>query len=96
MHMHIVPISYFALGFAMVSNSAFNAIGKPLPAMLVSLSRTILIYAPLAFILANLFGLIGVFAAACTANFVAGTIGFVWFQNTLRKFDTGEPMPQPG
>jgi putative MATE family efflux protein len=96
MHMHIVPISYFALGFAMVSNSAFNAIGKPLPAMLVSLSRTILVYAPLAFILANLFGLVGVFAAACTANFVAGTIGLVWFRNTIRKFDTGEPVPQPG
>jgi len=83
MHMRIVPISYFALGTAMTVNSAFNGIGKPLPGMVVSLCRTILVYAPLAFIFAKVFGLIGVFAAACTANFVAGSIGFAWFRTVL-------------
>ena len=59
----------------MTTNSSFNAIGKPIPAMFVSLTRTILVYAPLAFLLAKSFGLIGVFAAACTANFIAGGVG---------------------
>jgi putative MATE family efflux protein len=86
LHMRIVPISYFALGFAMTANSAFNAIGKPMPAMLISLSRTILIYAPLAFLFATLFGLVGVFAAAFTANFTAGTIAYLWLRSTMKKF----------
>ncbi len=85
MHMWIVPISYIALGFAMTANSSFNAIGKPLPAMFISLTRTILVYAPLAFLLARLFGLIGVFAAACTANFIAGGVGRIWFQRLYQK-----------
>jgi putative MATE family efflux protein len=85
MHLRIVPISYLALGFAMTANSSFNAIGKPLPAMFISLTRTILIYAPLAFLFAKLFGLIGVFAAACTANFMAGGVGRIWFQLLYAK-----------
>jgi putative MATE family efflux protein len=80
MHMRIVPISYIGLGAAMTANSAFNAISKPLPGMFVSMTRTILVYAPLAFVLARLFGLVGVFAAACAANFIAGGVGFAWFR----------------
>ena len=85
LHMRIVPLSYFMLGFAMIANGAFNAIGKPMPAMFISLTRTILLYAPLAFILTNIFGIIGVFAAACTANLAAGTAGFLWFRKVFRK-----------
>lgn len=85
LHLRIVPISYLGLGMAMTANAAFNAIGKPLPAMFVSLTRTILVYAPLAFILAKFFGLIGVFAAACTANFIAGGVGRTWFQLTFAR-----------
>jgi Na+-driven multidrug efflux pump len=82
LHLTIVPISYLGLGMAMTANSAFNAIGKPMPAMFVSLIRTILVYAPLAFLLAKLFGLTGIFAAACTANLVAGGLGRIWFRFT--------------
>ena len=85
LHMRIVPISYLALGMAMTVNSSFNAIGKPMPAMFVSLTRTVLVYAPLAFLLAKLFGLIGVFAAACTANFVAGGVGRAWFRIAFQR-----------
>jgi putative MATE family efflux protein len=85
LHMRIVPLSYLALGAAMVVNGSFNAIGKPLPAMWVSLSRTLLVYAPLAFVLAKLLGLIGVFIAACSANFIAGSIGYTWFRHAFRK-----------
>jgi putative MATE family efflux protein len=85
MHMRIVPISYAALGVAMVVNGAFNAVGKPLQAMITSLCRTILVYAPLAFVFAQLFGLVGVFAAACTANFVAGGIGGLWWRSVFSK-----------
>jgi putative MATE family efflux protein len=84
LHLRIVPISYMALGCAMTVNSAFNAIGKPMPAMFISMTRTILVYAPLAFLFARLFGLVGVFAAACTANFIAGGLGTAWFRMVFR------------
>jgi len=93
LHMRIVPISYMGLGAAMTVNSAFNAMGKPFPAMFVSMTRTILVYAPLAFLFAHLFGLIGVFVAACTANFVAGGIGFTWFRIVFKHKLADQPAP---
>lgn len=76
LHLRIVPISYAGLGFALTATSAFNAVGRPLLGLVVSLTRTILVYAPLAYVLARGFGLPGIFAAACAANFAAGACGF--------------------
>ncbi len=95
LHMRIVPFSYMLLGFAMTVNGAFNAIGKPMPAMWVSLTRTILVYAPLAFLLARWFGLVGVFTAAFCANVIAGSVGFFWFRSVYRKqlqAETAQPL----
>jgi putative MATE family efflux protein len=84
-HMHLVPFTYAALGCSMAVNGALNALGKPVAAMLVSLSRTLLVYAPLSFVGAHYFGTIGIFAAAATANCVAGGIGVLQFRRALRE-----------
>ncbi|MGI9291688.1 MAG: MATE family efflux transporter [Gammaproteobacteria bacterium] len=86
MHLQLVPWSYGFLGISMVSVSAFNAVGKPTPGMLVSMSRTIGVYAPLAFLLAWLLELQGVFLAAFCANFISGTIGYFWFRAAMRPY----------
>jgi putative MATE family efflux protein len=80
LHLHIVPLSYLALGCSMAVNGTLNAMGRPMAAMFVSLSRTIAVYAPLAWVLAQFFGLTGIFIAAATANFIAGGIGVGWFR----------------
>jgi Na+-driven multidrug efflux pump len=78
MHMRIVPASYLAIGFALAASNSFNAIGKPMAGMVISLTRTILVYAPLAWLLSGTLGLVGIFAAACTANVMAGAVGLLW------------------
>jgi putative MATE family efflux protein len=95
LHMRIVPISYGLLGIAMTVNGSFNAIGKPMAAMFVSLSRTLLVYVPLAWILSNLVGLVGIFIAAATANFVSGGVGFLWFRNAFTNWLAEEKTVQP-
>lgn len=90
LHLRIVPISYMALGVAMTATSSFNAIGRPMPGMIISMTRTILVYAPMAFVLARLFGLTGVFAAACTANFVAGALGYTLIRRVFGGFQPAE------
>lgn len=80
MHMRIVPASYLGIGFALAASNSFNAIGKPVPGMIISLTRTILVYAPLAYFLSNAFGLVGIFVAACTANMIAGGVGLAWYR----------------
>ena len=86
MHLRLVPWSYGFLGISMVCISAFNAVGKPTPAMIVSMCRTIIVYAPLALLFASLWDLQGVFVAAFTANILAGILGFVWFRSAFRKY----------
>jgi Na+-driven multidrug efflux pump len=96
MHLRLVPWSYGFLGISMISVSAFNAIGKPNPAMIVSMCRTIIVYAPLALLLAALLDLRGVFLAAFTANILAGILGFFWFRAAFRGYlETAEPEPAP-
>ncbi|MCC5794717.1 MAG: MATE family efflux transporter [Chromatiales bacterium] len=87
LHLRIVPLGYLALGVAMTVNGALNALGRPVAAMLVSLSRTLLVYAPLAWLLARFFGLPGVFIAAATASAVAGAVGLAWFLHVLRQHE---------
>jgi Na+-driven multidrug efflux pump len=96
MHLRLVPWSYGFLGMSMISVSAFNAVGKPTPGMLVSMSRTIGVYAPLAFLLAWLLDLRGVFLAAFIANIIAGLLGYFWFRAAMKSYfveatDTASP-----
>ncbi|MCE7903339.1 MAG: hypothetical protein DYH20_12025, partial [Gammaproteobacteria bacterium PRO9] len=83
LQLHIVPLSYLALGCAMAGNGALNALGKPVAAMWVSLARTLAVYAPLAWLLAQWLGLKGIFIAAACANFVSGGIGVLWLKSVL-------------
>lgn len=85
LQMHIVPLSYAALGCSMVVNGALNALGRPVAAMFVSLARTIAVYAPLAWVLSRLFGLTGIFIAAACANIISGALGIVWFRSVFRE-----------
>ncbi|MDH4022230.1 MAG: MATE family efflux transporter [Gammaproteobacteria bacterium] len=91
LHMHIVPLSYMALGCAMSVNGSLNALRKPMAAMWVSLSRTIAVYAPLAWVLSQIFGIIGIFIAAASANFISGGIGILWLRSTLKDM---APRPE--
>ncbi len=46
----IVPISYGSYGMVMVMNAAFNGLGKPIPAVFISVGRMLVLYLPLAFV----------------------------------------------
>lgn len=85
LQMRVVPVSYIALGCAMTVNGSLNAMGKPVAAMWISMSRTIAVYAPLAWLLSQFFGLIGIFIAAASANVIAGGIGVFWLRLVYRE-----------
>jgi len=74
----IVPISYGASGIILISNATFNALGKPLPSLLITITRMLFLYVPLAYLGSWLFGINGVFAAACFANLAVGIGAYFW------------------
>jgi putative MATE family efflux protein len=80
----IVPISYGTYGMVMVMNASFNGMGKPMPAVHISVGRMMIIYVPLAIIADRFFGIAGIFAAYMLANVITGFVSYVWAKASVR------------
>ncbi len=79
-YLHIIPVSYMFLGLIMLTSAAANGIGTPLPSLLMSLLRLLVLYVPLAWVLGDMYGLNGIYAATSLANIVVGIGAFFWYQ----------------
>ena len=81
----IAPIGYAGYGMVMTINAAFNGMGKPMPGVVVSLMRTILLYVPLALVGRYYYGIAGIFAAYAAANVITGFVAYAWVKKTVRS-----------
>ncbi len=94
--MWIVPISYGAYGMVMVMNASFNGMGKPMPAVYVSVARMAVIYVPLAIIGEKIFGIAGIFGAYAIANIIMGVVSYAWAHRSVQEqCDKNEHRPLP-
>ena len=83
--LQLVPVSYGAAGIVMLVNAAFNGLGKPLPAVVVSTTRMLLLLMPGAYLGALWFGLVGVFGAIVVANVLGASIAYIWYRRACRR-----------
>ena len=74
----IAPISYGAYGVVMTMNAAFNGMGKPVPAVAISLIRMIVIYVPMAYFLQYFLGIGGIYLSYAIANILSGIVAYNW------------------
>ena len=81
----VVPLSYGTYGMVMIMNASFNGIGKPMPAVWISVARMLVLYVPLAFVGRHFFGIVGIFAAYALANIVSGIGSYVWARRTVHR-----------
>ena len=90
----IAPISYGTYGMVMVMNASFNGMGKPIPAVWISVGRMGVIYVPLAWVLDLTFGIPGIFAAYAIANIATGIIAYAWARSSVAEQcdKHGEPV----
>lgn len=88
-YLWIVPVSFGAAGVVMIANAAFNGLGKPIPAVIVSVTRMILLFLPLAYLGSLWFGVNGIFAALSVANFTVGVAAYIWYQRSCRRLEEG-------
>ena len=73
LYLQIVPISITFMGLQNVASSAFNALGKPMPSMTLSLARMVVMYLPLALLGDWLWGYVGIMFATTFTSVVVGT-----------------------
>jgi len=74
----IAPISYGTYGIVMVVNAAFNGLGNPMPGVVISVTRILVLYVPLATLGMKFYGIAGIFAGYAAANVLSGILGYFW------------------
>jgi putative MATE family efflux protein len=88
----LVPVSYGTYGMVMVMNASFNGLGNPMPGVVVSLARIVVLYIPLAIVGMQLFDVAGIFGAYAVANIVSGFGAYAWARRSVKRSCTSDGM----
>jgi Na+-driven multidrug efflux pump len=94
-YLWIVAFSYGAYGLVMSVNASFNGMGRPIPGVVISACRVIIVFLPLAFLGRYLFELPGLFAATTLSNLLMGAVGFAWLGAQINQARSISPRPNP-
>ena len=89
----LVPVSYGAYGMVMVMNAAFNGLGRPMPGVVVSVMRILVLYLPISLVAMQFFGVAGIFLAYAIANILTGFFAYAWARGTVRQLFAAEQQP---
>jgi putative MATE family efflux protein len=82
-YLFIVPLSIGIMGVMSNSTSTFNALGKPVPPLIISVLQMIIVYIPLALLGDFLWGYIGIFIAGVVTVTLLGTMSFFWVKREI-------------
>ncbi|KGJ98451.1 MATE family efflux transporter [Thalassotalea sp. ND16A] len=77
--MWILPLGYGLQGVVILTNSSFNALHKPMVALMLSIVRLFIFYVPLAFIGSYFYGLTGLFVGALLGNLCMAAVSYYLF-----------------
>jgi putative MATE family efflux protein len=80
LYLRIIPLSYIFAGIGISISGAFLGAGDPVPALVFTLLRVIIIAIPLALIFSYLFGIVGVWWAISLSAMVASISSLIWFK----------------
>ena len=80
----ILPLGYGLQGIIILTNSSFNALHKPMTALILSIVRLFVCYVPLAFAGSLLYGLTGFFVGALIGNVVMSAMSYYLFSKQFR------------
>ncbi len=81
----ILPLGYGFQGVIILTNSSFNALHKPMVALVLSIIRLFICYVPLAYLGSLWFGLEGFFIGALIGNVVMAAISYSLFNKQCEK-----------
>ena len=73
------------VGIQLIGAAYFQAIGKALPALLLTLSRQGLFFIPLLFILSNIYGVMGVWIAFPIADVLSTVMTAYFLYRAVKK-----------
>lgn len=83
-YLMIAPLGIGLMGIVGISTATFNALGKPTPPLIISITQMIFLSIPFALLGDWLFGYKGIFMGGVGAILVSASICFVWLQRTVK------------
>ena len=83
--LRIFTLAFPIIGFPIMGGQFFQAIGKPVPATLIALSRQILLFIPFILVFPLFWGLPGIYAAAPASDVLTTLIALPLVLRQLRK-----------
>ena len=83
--LRIVPLAYGMYGIAVIVNSAYNGMQKPLRSTALILIRLFVLALPLALLGSALWGIPGVFVASIIANCLTGALAWSWVRRYIAR-----------
>lgn len=91
----IISLGFLLVGFQIIISSVYQAIGYPLRATIIALSRQVLLFIPLAYLLSSIIGLSGLWIAFAISDTVAGLIGLILLLLEMKAIDLRIPKKLP-
>ncbi len=85
LYIWILPLGYGLQGVIILTNSSFNALHKPMTALVLSLLRLFVFYVPLAYAGSELYGLIGFFVGGLLGNLLMAFVSYTSFTKQFKQ-----------
>ena len=82
-YLYIMPLGMGFSGIIMTATQSFNALGKPMPPLIISILQMMVIYIPLALVGDFLWGYRGIYAASAITGIVLGGVSWVWIYRII-------------
>ena len=91
--MWVMPLGYGLQGVIILTNSSFNALHKPMVALMLSVIRLFVCYVPLAYLGSVYYGLEGFFIGGVVGNFIMAMISYRLFDKQFpHEFAEGKEV----
>ena len=91
--LRLFTLAFPIIGFPIMGGNFFQAIGKPVPATLIALSRQVLLFIPFILIFPRFWGLDGIFIAAPTSDTITFLIAMALIFRQMRSLRRLELEP---
>jgi Na+-driven multidrug efflux pump len=84
MALRIVSIGFILIGFQVILSSVYQAMGYPVRAFLVAMSRQLILFIPLVFIFTYFFGISGIWYTFVAADLTSGLLSYIVFKYEMK------------
>ncbi|WP_125783552.1 MATE family efflux transporter [Pseudoalteromonas rubra] len=91
---YTLPLSYGLQGVIILTNSSFNALHKPMRALVLSIVRLFVFYVPCAYLGSHIAGIHGLFIGAAIGNLFTAMLAYKWFMSTLGAMQVSQPQSE--